>query len=542
MHAARHDRATFVGGEGAMQSSGVQPSGSAGPASPNSIDRAGPLELKALIERDVIAARRQIADALTRQPQSVNLHEAHIYSFLACSDMPMVVSEAQRALTRCVSPNLHLWLGVAHLRLGNNELALTALQNSARLLPSAAALEMVGRSLHRLGRIDEAIGVLEQIVRQPEAAGGHLYAAERGLLYALRDQGRWREAELVARNLFARFKAAPLRVASAMHHYDMVNPYHRWSLFVEKPALAHQLALWHRRHPDEPPFWPDSFNLPEDAAALARFRAGAPPDQIYIVKPTNLYGGQGIRLTRTPELLPGESAVVQRYIGDPYLIDGRKFHLRLYLMVSSADPVRAYVYGEGIVRLAPELYRTDDEGLGRPAIHVTNTALHTGHPELVVSDDPQAEDVGNVRSLSAVLARIAAAGIGRHVVWGNIRSLAQRLVAVVTESGVVGGQAAEHSRYAFSPALFGLDVLLDAAGRAWLLEFQLLPAMTGSPLVNRINGELFRTTFRMAVFPLLDDPDDDPGALADTPLRTRLEEAKEMVVRGRFERLEDPPR
>ena len=87
------------------------------------------------------------------------------------------------------------------------------------------------------------------------------------------------------------------------------------------------------------------------------------------------------------------------------------------------------------------------------------------------------------------------------------------------------------------PTLFGLDVLIDRDGRPWLLECQRNPAMTGNPLTNRINVGLFAAAFRMSVFCLLDDLDDDPAPLADDARRTALEEAKEMTIAPGFERV-----
>ena len=98
-------------------------------------------------------------------------------------------------------------------------------------------------------------------------------------------------------------------------------------------------------------------------------------------------------------------------------------------------------------------------------------------------------------------------------------------------------EAAEHTRYCFPPALFGLDVLIDRDGRPWLLECQRNPAMTGNPLTNRINAGLFAAAFRMSVFYLLDDLDDDPASLAEEARRAALEEAKEMTVAPGFERV-----
>mgnify|MGYP001187147155 CR=1 FL=1 len=59
----------------------------------------------------------------------------------------------------------------------------------------------------------------------------------------------------------------------------------------------------------------------------------------------------------------------------PYLIDGLKFDMRIYVLVYGVDPLRVFVFREGLARFATEEYskNMNDDNL---FMHLTNYAIN----------------------------------------------------------------------------------------------------------------------------------------------------------------------
>ena len=100
------------------------------------------------------------------------------------------------------------------------------------------------------------------------------------------------------------------------------------------------------------------------------------------MKPEALSQGRGIFLTRNIEdLINGRKYVVQRYIKNPFLIDDLKFDLRIYVLMGGANPLRLYIYKEGLTRFATRKYEEpNDENLSQNYIHLTNYSLNKSNP------------------------------------------------------------------------------------------------------------------------------------------------------------------
>ena len=75
--------------------------------------------------------------------------------------------------------------------------------------------------------------------------------------------------------------------------------------------------------------------------------------------------------------------IVSHYIANPLLIDGLKFDLRIYVALMSINPLRIYMYEEGLTRFATTPYEAPKNdasnnlnNLAGKFTHLTNYSIN----------------------------------------------------------------------------------------------------------------------------------------------------------------------
>ena len=58
------------------------------------------------------------------------------------------------------------------------------------------------------------------------------------------------------------------------------------------------------------------------------------------------------------------------------MLRGFKYDLRIYIVVTSFEPLKAYIYKEGLVRLATQPYTTAKGSLKKRFVHLTNYSVN----------------------------------------------------------------------------------------------------------------------------------------------------------------------
>lgn len=218
---------------------------------------------------------------------------------------------------------------------------------------------------------------------------------------------------------------------------------------------------------------------------LDHFKALAktqPKRNSWIAKPSNGSQGKGIKIIDSlDELDLQEPCVISRYIANPLLINGHKFDLRLYVLVTCYEPLRVYIYKEGLVRFATEVYSTK-AAKSNPFMHLTNYAINKKNEKFVANEGLEHDDVGFKWSLTAFCNHLEQVGIDMDLMWSRIYDVVIKTLSC-GESYVLSAMR-QHQLYRNNCfEVFGFDILIDSELKPWILEVNLNPSLvTDSPL------------------------------------------------------------
>ncbi|XP_064073122.1 probable tubulin polyglutamylase ttll-15 [Vanessa tameamea] len=101
-------------------------------------------------------------------------------------------------------------------------------------------------------------------------------------------------------------------------------------------------------------FIPKAFKIPKNTKEFLRY-ASENRNAVFLEK-HNQHRGVYLKNVTAIDLLSGES-FVQEYIQKPFLVDGHKFDIGVYVVLTSVDPLRVYWYkGDVLFRYCPAKY------------------------------------------------------------------------------------------------------------------------------------------------------------------------------------------
>ena len=141
-------------------------------------------------------------------------------------------------------------------------------------------------------------------------------------------------------------------------------------------------------------FIPKTYILPQEFMYLEE-DIKREPNKMWICKPHANSCGRGIIVTNQISEIPQKDKmyVCCEYIHNPLTFNGYKFDLRIYVALTSVNPLRIYIYDEGLVRFATCKYQSQpsQQGFSKASkfMHLTNFSVNKKNLNFVSNTEDQ---------------------------------------------------------------------------------------------------------------------------------------------------------
>lgn len=284
----------------------------------------------------------------------------------------------------------------------------------------------------------------------------------------------------------------------AVWAHQALNQIPGQSAMVLKADLAANLQRYGAAHPNAAfshrNFFQPTYRLsdPDEAATfLAQLPARDTPENLWILKPSNLSKGRGVKVVWRFDWLRKElrrhdrvavryegselDYIVQRYIKNVLLLNGKKSELRIYWLIASLDPLLVLMYPEGTARMTLQPFKLDD--FSNPLVHITNAYQQKKHGGRDLEaelkwDFSRLQDYlsSTKRAPPDFIARVLPAKLAQCLAY-VVRACEQRLRETPPD-GVFFG-------------LYGADFIVDDDLSPWLTEIQRGPGLSHDDAIKQ---------------------------------------------------------
>uniref|UniRef100_A0A672I209 Tubulin tyrosine ligase-like family, member 4 n=1 Tax=Salarias fasciatus TaxID=181472 RepID=A0A672I209_SALFA len=210
--------------------------------------------------------------------------------------------------------------------------------------------------------------------------------------------------------------------------------------------------------------------------------------------------GIGIQVIHKWSQLPRKRPLlVQKYLHKPYLIGGNKFDLRIYVYVTSYDPLRVYIFSDGLVRFASCKYSSSMKTLSNKFMHLTNYSVNKKNAEYQSNSDDKACQ-GHKWALKALWQYLGCRGINTTLIWEKIKDIV--IKTIIASEPYVNSLLKMNVRSTYScHELFGFDIMLDENLKPWILEVNISPSLHSNTALDvSIKGQMIRDLLNLAGF------------------------------------------
>ena len=283
-----------------------------------------------------------------------------------------------------------------------------------------------------------------------------------------------------------------------------MDKYQKFNHFPTTYQLGRKDNMYrHHKHfkslfPKDYDFAPLTFILPFDSQKFEEEYATS--QARWIVKPVNLSRGRGVHLLKDEDeyqkilkasyKLNITQYLISKYIAAPHLINEIKYDLRIYVLITSFNPLKIYLYRNGLVRFATEKYTKGN--YDNVYVHLTNYSINKNNTNYKnnMNDENGEEDNSSKWSLYEYRDHFQKNEKEEvfEKIWSKIKDIVIKTIITVKDESA---REVPYTKLNCLFELYGFDIMIDKDYKPWLIEVNVNPSLhCTSPLDLVIKSDL----------------------------------------------------
>jgi hypothetical protein len=206
---------------------------------------------------------------------------------------------------------------------------------------------------------------------------------------------------------------------------------------------------------------------------------------LWLIKPTNKCGGEGIKLFKSLKEIKYRDFVITKYIRNINLINNKKYDLRLYVLITGLKPLRIYFNRQGLVRIATSEYSLNISSINNKYMHLTNTDINRHNKKYVYPKhaNDESANIWNIAIYQKYLNK-------NNIDWNSIRNKIKDIIikTIISAQGkLINGLIKNNLNDRSFYNLLGFDILITDKFEPLLLEVNNSPSMD---IYNKVDKEI----------------------------------------------------
>lgn len=161
------------------------------------------------------------------------------------------------------------------------------------------------------------------------------------------------------------------------------------------------------------------------------------------------------------------------------LYKGLKFDMRIYVLVTGCDPLRVFLFNDGLVRLATDSYEPVTKNNKKNFYkHLTNYAINKLNPNFVHSIEETENLESHKRSISSFFDEVREHGIDVDAIWIGIKKIVVKTLIAIQPTLKQFSYCQQDDPYNSGCfEILGFDIMLDEDSKPILLEVNHNPSL-----------------------------------------------------------------